>query len=564
MGERLFYISRPSVFIGGLLGLLFFLLIFGVAILDPQNIGWLLQANNQDSVQHFVGWEFFRNEPWDFPLGVIHHYGFPISTSIVYTDSIPLLALFFKCFSTYLPPYFQYFGLWYALCYFLQGMFAWLISEKISNDGWIKILITCFFLLSPIMLNRTLEHQALVAQWVLLAALLLYWQPLSEKSMYYWLVLNIITVLIHAYLACMVIFIWGLFLYKNVCMERKLIKTAACLQILLNIIFILLTAWIVGYFVLSLSEGIEASGYSLDAMNILAPFIPTNGSPVLPGYWSTFFTKPLLTLSIMQGDEGFNYFGLGMLLLILISSGYLIKHVCNQKILFKHTHLPPLCLCTLFIVYALSNEIGLGPYLLLHYSLPSVIQSMADIFRASGRFFWPVYYVLMISVFYYLHHHLNKTLVSTLFSLALLCQLADLSHKLNQLKQYFTVSQPIVQELNSPLWQEIGTRYKKIVFLPYVKRSHTKIANFASYIHFAALHHMKVNIGYFAREETKKFFNENKQLLIQAKQGKLASDTLYIILKPQIATIIKHGSSISDRKERIGTYLLIAPAWNRE
>ncbi len=39
------------------LGLSVFYFLLGWNVLNPQNIDWLLQANNQDSVQHFVGWE---------------------------------------------------------------------------------------------------------------------------------------------------------------------------------------------------------------------------------------------------------------------------------------------------------------------------------------------------------------------------------------------------------------------------------------------------------------------------------------------------------------------------
>ncbi len=88
-----------SCLMGALVGLLFFMLVFGLTTLHPTSIEWLLDSNNQDAIQHFVGWEFFRFEPWHFPWGSINDYGYPQTTSIVYTDSIPLFALFFKCFS---------------------------------------------------------------------------------------------------------------------------------------------------------------------------------------------------------------------------------------------------------------------------------------------------------------------------------------------------------------------------------------------------------------------------------------------------------------------------------
>jgi len=549
--------SHQAIYFGGLLGLSFFYLVFGLTILDTQNIGWLLQPNNQDSIQHFVGWEFFRHEAWGFPLGIIHNYGAPLATSIVYTDSIPILAILFKCFSAWLPLHFQYFGFWYLICYFLQGIFAWLISEIISDNLFLKIMITCFFLLSPIMLNRTLEHQALVAQWVLLAGFLLYLQPYHQHKLYYWFFLNVITVLIHAYLACMVLLIWVAFLFKNTWIECCLTKKSALFHISITVISLILTGWLAGYFIISLSQGITAGGYSLDSMNCLAPFIPGTGSPVLGGNWSRFFTQSFI-FSIAQEDEGFNYFGLGMLFLIVVSSVFFIGNFTRTRIVDIHTDWQPLLVMSAFlIIYSLSNVIMFGPITLIHYSLPSLLM-ITDIFRASGRFFWPVYYLTMISSFYFLSKIFNKTTLIIVFSLALLLQWVDLSSKLQQLNQHFHQSYQF-DELNSAFWQQAAHHYKKIVFIPYTKYPQRQIVHFQQYIHYAALHNMSVNLGYFARGEVSKAIEANRKILSKAVQEKLEADTIYIILKPQMAAIFTNKSSAMDMKERIGNYVLIAP-----
>ncbi len=545
---------------GGLLGLCFFLLIFGAATLDPQNIGWLLQANNQDSVQHLVGWEFFRNEPWHFPLGIIQNYGFPVSTSIVYTDSIPIFALIFKCFADYLPTQFQYFGIWFAMCYFLQGLFGWLIAEEITHNTWIKIFVTVFFLLSPIMLNRTFEHQALAAQWVLLAAVYFYVKPYALRTNHYWLALNILTVLIHAYLVVMVLSIWCAYLYKNVYLDYFLTGKQALREIAINITAILLTAWITGYFVVSLTHGIEAGGYNLDSMNLFAPFIPSRGSPVIPGNWS-LFVKPLHGFQINQIDEGFNYFGFGMLLLIAVSIYHLIRHFPPKHVLSDW--LPLILICIGFIIYSLSNMITAGPRLLLQYPLPEPLLIIGDIFRASGRFFWPVYYLVMTGVFYLLCRRLNKIAVISLLGIAMFFQVADMSFKLRQTHQFFSQLQPIKSELNTPFWQEAGKHYTKMVFLPHIKNPQARIKDFQEYIHYAAQHQMKVNLGYFAREDTSKIYFATRQLLIEAAQQQLDPQSIYIIVKPEIAAVMRGRVKQMDKMERIGRYMMIAPGWKQ-
>ena len=59
----------------------------------PTNTGWLLHG---DWAQHYLSWEFFRSTPWQFPLGTLENYFYPLTSNIGYTDAIPLMAFIFK------------------------------------------------------------------------------------------------------------------------------------------------------------------------------------------------------------------------------------------------------------------------------------------------------------------------------------------------------------------------------------------------------------------------------------------------------------------------------------
>jgi len=101
--------------LGGLMGFVVFTLTYGLKVVDPTNIEWLLGGG--DIKQHYLGWEFFRREDWSFPLGAIHQLAYPYGVSVTYTDSIPLMAIPFKLFSSVLPEHFQYLGIWGLLSY---------------------------------------------------------------------------------------------------------------------------------------------------------------------------------------------------------------------------------------------------------------------------------------------------------------------------------------------------------------------------------------------------------------------------------------------------------------
>src|SRR3546814_12635797 len=72
-----------------------FLLVTGGTILSPTYVDWLMQG--ADPAQHWLGWQFFRQSPFfQWPLGANPDYGMEIGSSIVFSDSLPFLAIVFK------------------------------------------------------------------------------------------------------------------------------------------------------------------------------------------------------------------------------------------------------------------------------------------------------------------------------------------------------------------------------------------------------------------------------------------------------------------------------------
>ena len=85
---------------GALLGALVFVVVYGVRVLDPTSVDWILNNPSPDPSQHYLGWAFFRSSPWRLPyLGANYSVVYPYRTSILFTDSIPLLALLCKLLS---------------------------------------------------------------------------------------------------------------------------------------------------------------------------------------------------------------------------------------------------------------------------------------------------------------------------------------------------------------------------------------------------------------------------------------------------------------------------------
>jgi len=84
-----------------LVGTAVFIYVTGGAIINPTNRDWLMFG---DAAQHYLGWEFFRHTPLlQWPIGANYPLGMELSSSIVFTDSIPIAAYIAKLFNPILP-----------------------------------------------------------------------------------------------------------------------------------------------------------------------------------------------------------------------------------------------------------------------------------------------------------------------------------------------------------------------------------------------------------------------------------------------------------------------------
>lgn len=141
---------------------------YGADILNPTDIH--IYHRYGDGMQHYYGWIAYRNSPWQFPLGLFNGVTYPDSTSIIFTDSLPLFAVIFKILSPLLPAHFQYFGLWTMLCFILQTVIAAHIFRRVTDDRVFILFASLLFLFVPSMLCRAFSHEALGGQWLVLLA----------------------------------------------------------------------------------------------------------------------------------------------------------------------------------------------------------------------------------------------------------------------------------------------------------------------------------------------------------------------------------------------------------
>ena len=225
-----------------------FIYVTGGAIINPTSRDWLMFG---DAAQHYLGWEFFRHTPLlQWPIGANYPLGMELSSSIVFTDSIPIAAYIAKLFNPILPATFQYLGIWIWLCFVLQAFFAQRFLKFFLSNKAHVYLGACFVVLSPPLVYRLVHagygHIALASHWLILASFCLYIRP--GRNDLRWSLLIALCWLIQAYFAPMVAAIWLASLIKCLYQDREKFALLRSVSIVAITSFIVM--WASGYFMI--------------------------------------------------------------------------------------------------------------------------------------------------------------------------------------------------------------------------------------------------------------------------------------------------------------------------
>jgi len=529
----------PGLWLAMLNGVTIFFALTRGSILDPRNTDWLLRAS--DPATSFLGWRFFRQSPvFQAPFGANPNYGMEIGSSVVFSDSIPLLAFLFKPFASLLPGTFQYFGLWILLSFVLQSIFAYKLLSRFSEDRWLSLIGSAFFAIAPVCIARLEGHFALFGQWVVLASIYLYFAP--RLSLLSRVMLLSISALIHFYFLVMVGFIWAADLWQR--RWRNEISTAqAAMHLVTGVLVTLVVMWLAGYFMLGLE--IEEGGFGLYRMNLLSMIDPDS-------LWS-------LLLPDQPGDvgeyEGFSYLGTGVILLALLAGCELLRGY-RETFIDRRSLVPLLSVALALVILALSNHVTLGSFELIVYMIPDVLGPFAGALRSSGRMFWPVYYLIYLAIFIFLFRRLARRTAIGVFAALLIVQVADSSAAFRHFSDILAHPPAWSSPLKSPLWAEIGKRYKRII---YVYPRNNASDDYLPWAVFAADHGMAMNFGYFARVNWARLHAARTATITAVRVNRLQPENLYVFGDAALWTVALAQRRPSDVVGVIDGFRIIAP-----
>lgn len=534
-GERYLVSLLPLV-----LGVLAFLLVIGPRVLNPTNIAWLGEG---DAATHYLGWAFFRESPWSFPLGMNPSYGLELANGIIFSDSNPLLAFIFKPFNTWLPETFQYFGLWLLACFVLQAWFAWKLVGLLTPSVWIRLLGAGLFVFSPPMFLRMGGHLSLSGHFLILAALYLALRPGLQKRRLAWGVLLAATALVHAYLLAMVALIWLADLASKA-IKGRLSRRNALIELAGLFLLVAFCCWQAGYF--SVGGGTVAGGFGLYRLNVL--------SVVNPSGWSYV----LRDMPQGPGDyEGFNYLGLGVLMLAICAGVALLQG--NTGLAGAVSRRPLLLLALIGLtLFSLTNTLGIGMQD-VHYWLPKTIEQLANVFRAAGRMFWPVFYILVFTLIFLVVRGNKPRAAMCLLSVALVVQVMDTRSGWAGLRKSRMVppASSWPTPLADPFWASAASHYAKVrSLLP-----QNQPDNWLLISQYAQNHGLETDSVYLGRMGTREIEQAQRHAGQMLASGQYEADSLYILDSRTALEAIKTVNRQTDLLTRLDGLVVLAPGW---
>lgn len=553
-------ISKHSYIPSILIGVIAFYIIVGPLALLPTNIAWL--GARFDPTQHYLGWAFFRGAPWNFPLGLNPGFGMDISSSIIYSDSIPLVAFLVKPFANLLPETFQYLGAWLLLCFILQSVFGWLLTGLFTQDKIIRLLSAAIFSFSPVLIWRIDQHVALVSHFLILAGLYLYIRKNKEHQFFLWAILIISSALIQFYICAILLALWIGSLIERRCSQKSLNNFTALKEFFAIATLLLTTLWISGFFVIN-SKYSVTNHYGLLRLNLLSLFDSGGWSYLLKDIKDTPIVYDQFKVILGSYYESYGYLGLGGIFMLVLTIVIALKNrsvVIHLLLRYKY-----LLLCLfLLTAFAISNNIGIGPFN-ASFQLPKTLNSIASILRASGRFFWPAYYAILLASIYFLTKFFPRKWALAALTFALVLQIVDTYPGWGPLRQSYMVQpsskNPFLKDfLKSPFWDEAGKRYQSVELIP-LNADLQWQDNWLLFASYANQHHMSTNAVFLSRTDYEKLNAANAKYNQIIDSGSYYPSALYILDDNKVLAAIKDINTSKDLFAKINGFNVIAPNW---
>jgi hypothetical protein len=417
--------------------------------LNPTFVSWMFRG---DWSTYFWGFAFFRNADWSFPLGAIPELFYPFGSSVGFMDANPWFSLLFRSVSGVLPADFQFWGLWFLLCYALQALFGARIAATFTDDPLQRALGGALFALTPILPARNV-HIALCGLFFLTGSLALSLQAPRDRNdalrRVGWTGLLLAWAAgTHGYLSTMLLVLSLAFL-AQLWLTDRLLRGWEVLALAAAAVLLVLGVYALFGYIGWRETDLTAEGFGQFSADLLT-FVSSQG-------WSRWI--PALGFQPRQ-HEGFAYLGVGVSALLAVRIALLWKTRRELRSALRRLW-PLFAVVVAMAFYALSSRVTYRGELVLNLdSLYEPFSALTGIFRSSGRFAWPLHLLLIAAAVSTCAAVRSRTVGRLLLLAAVILQAAEFDPK------RLTFDEVALRPMRHPVWQSLGADYQHLQVVP--------------------------------------------------------------------------------------------------
>ena len=290
------------------------------------------------------------------------------------------------------------------------------------------------------------------------------------------------------------------------------IWSVALAELAAGVLAALAVLWAAGFFI---TGSLGSYGYGDYKLNLLWPLLTYRGwSQIFPDWPHTKYDY-----------EGLSFLGIGIIALLCL--GLLTGVFTRLRSTVTRRWLPLAIMLALMTLFALSKDIHFANVRLLKLDLPGWIEEIAATFRSTGRFVWPLLYVVTIGAVVLIGGRLRARIAVPVALAAFAAQAVDSGPALLNFAHHLApVSSTWSSPLQSPFWARAAAAgYDRIRVVP-VQSPGT---DWRPLGYYAVTHGMDIDSVYLGRTDEKKLALLRGHEMQVLSTGAFEPRTIYIL-----------------------------------
>jgi hypothetical protein len=212
------------------------------------------------------------------------------------------------------------------------------------------------------------------------------------------------------------------------------------------------------------------------------------------------------------------------------------------------------------LLFAISNRVAIGGHVLMEIPLPGPLMRLADMLRASERFYWPLAYAALFGGIALVALRLPMRQARLVLGIALALQVVDVDAGMARFRALVAQApRQAAERLPDPFWSQAALRYGRVRAVPAANFG----ADWEPVARFAARHRLPTDVVYLSRVEAAALRRLNARTIADLDAGRWEPGTLYILRDEDALRLVLQNTNPSrDLLAIVDGLQVFAPDWH--